>query len=255
MPDAEDPIKSRIISLFNQSVKGRRASVDSGKSRHDGSAGHWLERTMGLTPNSSNSPDFQGYEMKTGTRSKTTFGDWSPDYFIYKDKAYGAIGRDGFLRVFGRPNPEKENRYSWSGEPAPKIKTINTFGQLLTVDRDFNILVLYYYSKDMRADKKVIIPPCMQKEGLVIARWDRESIKCKLERKFNHKGWFKCEKDKSGIYVSIVFGAPLTFDRWIKLVLTGEVFFDSGMYEGNPRPYSQWRASNAIWSSMIVSTH
>ena len=28
---------------------------------------------------------FYGYEMKTGG-SKTSFGDWGPDYFIYRDE-------------------------------------------------------------------------------------------------------------------------------------------------------------------------
>ena len=60
-------------------------------------------------------------------------------------------------------------------------------------------------------------------------------------------GWFG--------YSSLIFGGPLTFEKWINLVKTGEVFFDSGMYEGNSRPYSQWRASNAIWESMVVSSH
>jgi len=250
-----DPIKLKIISLFNQSVRGKSASLAGGKKQHDGSSGHWLERAMGLTPNASNSPDFQGYEMKTGTRGKTTFGDWSPDYHIYKDPAYGSIGRDGFLKVFGRPNPKKGNRHSWSGEPAPKVRNINKFGQVLAVDDNQNIVVLYYYSKDIRTNKQIVVPLCMRKDGLVIARWDFESIKEKLERKFNQKGWFKCNKDNAGRYSSLIFGAPLTFDKWIGLVKTGEVFFDSGMYEGNSRPYSQWRASNAIWASMVVSSH
>jgi hypothetical protein len=255
MSESLDPIKGKIISLFNQHVRGKAALLAGRNKRHDGSSGHWLERAMGLTPNASNSPDFQGYEMKTGTRGKTTFGDWSPDYHIYKDKSYGSIGRDGFLRVFGRPNPKKGNRYSWSGEPAPKIGNVNKFGQVLSVDNFKNILVIYYYSKDVRINKQSVVPSCMQKDGLVIARWDFESIKGKLERKFNQKGWFKCNKGKDGRYSSLIFGAPLTFEKWISLVEAGDVFFDSGMYEGNSRPYSQWRASNAIWELMVVSSH
>lgn len=31
--------------------------------------------------------------------------------------------------------------------------------------------------------------------------------------------------------------------------------FDSGMYEGNPRPYSQWRANNNLWDSLIIESY
>ena len=46
----------------------------------------------------------------------------------------------------------------------------------------------------------------------------------------------------------------MTFDNWIKLVGKGIVFFDSGMYQGNARPYSQWRADNGYWNSLITET-
>ena len=39
------------------------------------------------------------------------------------------------------------------------------------------------------------------------------------------------------------------------LVIQGIVFFDSGMYEGNPRPYSQWRANNNLWDSLIIESY
>lgn len=255
MTKMEDPVKLRIIKLFRERVRGNLPDIIGEFSTHDGSSGHWLERTMGLRPNSSNSPDFEGYEMKTGTRSKTTFGDWSADYYIYKDPAFGKVGRGLFLKIFGRPNPLRRNRLSWSGEPSPKVSHVNKFGQILVVDFSSNILALYFYSKDTRPDKKSIVPLSMQRESLVVARWDMESIKSKLERKFNQKGWFKCNKDKQGKYNCIVFGAPLSFDKWIEAVKNGTVFFDSGMYEGNSRPYSQWRANNDFWASLVVSSH
>lgn len=250
-----DPVKNEIIDLFNSKIKGRVPYLSGSNVRHDGKCGHWLEREMGLTPNGNNCPDFKGYEMKTGTKSKTTFGDWSPDYFIYKDPNFGAIGRSAFLKTFGKPNPKKNNRFSWSGLPAPKVQYINDFGQILVIDSDNNILAKYHFSQDKRPDKSKIIPESMQIENLVIARWDKDSISRKLETKFNQKGWFKCNVDNQGRYVSIVFGAPLTFTRWINLVRKGVVFFDSGMYDGNPRPYANWRAKNNHWDDMIVSKH
>jgi len=253
--DKHDLIKKEIINLFNLKIKGKVPNLIGRNSRHDGGSGHWLEREMGLSPNGNNTPDFKGFEMKTGTRSKTTFGDWSPDYFIFKDEKYGAIGRSEFLKIFGKPNPKKNNRYSWSGSPVPKINAINDFGQILVVDAKNNILAKYFFSKDKRPNKSKIVPSSMQIDGLVIARWDQASISSKLERKFNQDGWFKCNRDSDGRYLSIVFGAPLSFERWIDFVKTGDVFFDSGMYDGNLRPYAQWRASNEFWDGLIISTH
>ena len=240
--DKHDTIKKEIIKLFNLKIRGKIPNLSGRNSRHNGGCGHWLEREMGLTPNGNNAPDFKGFEMKTGTRSKTTFGDWSPDYFIFKDENYGAIGR-------------KNNRHSWSGSPVPKVNAINDFGQILVVDSKNNILAKYFFSKDKRLNKSRIVPGSMQLDDLVIAGWDQASISEKLERKFNQDGWFKCNIDSDGRYSSIVFGAPLSFQRWIEFVKSGDVFFDSGMYDGNLRPYAQWRASNEFWDGLIISTH
>ncbi len=95
----------------------------------------------------------------------------------------------------------------------------------------------------------------MQKKNLLIARWDVNSIKKKLEDKFNINGWFRCMKDTDGVYNKIVFGEPVNFDNWIVGVKTGEVFFDSGMYQGNARNYSQWRANNSYWDNLITSSY
>ena len=77
----------------------------------------------------------------------------------------------------------------------------------------------------------------------------------KVENKFNQSGWFKCLQNDQGIYTSIVFGDPISYSNWIKLVRSGDVFLDSGMYDGNARNYSQWRAVNSFWNSLIVSRH
>jgi hypothetical protein len=248
--------EQKIVDLFYKNVKGKRPNLSGFNSRHDGSGGHWLESQMGIAANASNTPDLYGYEMKNNTTSKTTFGDWSADYYIYNNyNLFGFGGRDTFLAIFGRPNLEKNGRLSWSGAPAPKINTINYYGQVLVVDAQDNIHAKYFYTKDKRVNKATLIPLNLQQEDLTIARWDQNSIKRKLEKKFNQKGWFKCLTDANGVYTSIVFGGPINYQNWIKLVKTGEVFFDSGMYEGNPRPYSQWRAQNSLWKSLILKKY
>ena len=249
-----DDGKQEIIRRFNDYVRGRKPETTDANTRHDGKDGHWLERQMGVKANRSNDPDLFGYEMKNHTTGKTTFGDWSADYYIFKDGIY-SLARDQFLAVFGKPNLAKKGRCSWSGEPCPKIGFFNTFGQKLMVDNDNNIVAVYCFSKDLRQDKLQIAPAPLQQENLVLAKWYMQSIKQKLDNKFNQNGWFKCLKNQQGVYESLVFGDPINFESWIALVKTGEVFFDSGMYQTNARNYSQWRANNSFWDGLITSRY
>jgi hypothetical protein len=249
-----EKIKKKIIKLFLTKVKGKKPDSSKANQRHDGKDGHWLETQMGIKHNGDNAPDLDGFEMKNNTTSKTTFGDWSASYYIFKDDRYG-INRDNFLEIFGAPNPLKNNRYSWSGKPTPKIGSFNDFGQILKIDKNNNIKAVYSFSKDKRKDKKSIIPKIMQKDNLLIAQWDSEMMKKRVEDKFNMLGWFKCLKNPEGIYENIVFGAPINFDAWINGVKKGLIFFDSGMYQGNIRPYSQWRADNKYWDSLVIETY
>lgn len=246
--------QKKIVRLFNSNVRGKTADTTGSNAQHDGKAGHWLEVQMGIAHNASNTPDIDGFEMKNDTGSKTSFGDWSADYYIYKDEKFN-ITRDQFLRIFGKSNLKKKGRYSWSGEPCPKINVSNTFGQMLHISENGDIIVIYNFKKDQRGNKSEIVPKSMQKNYLVIARWEKESIQEKLERKFNNLGWFKCLKNTEGVYDRIVFGDPINFKNWIIGVAKGDVFFDSGMYQGNLRNYSQWRANNSYWGNLITSTY
>ena len=92
----------------------------------------------------------------------------------------------------------------------------------------------------------------MQRDNLPIAIWYSQKLKERINKKFNQMGWFICKKDHNGIYNKIVFGNPITFNYWIEMVKDGIVFFDSGMYEENSRPYSQWRANNITFDNLIV---
>ena len=249
-----EEIKRKIVRLFNKNVKGKIPDISTSNKRHDGKDGHWLETQMGVAHNADNAPDLYGFEMKNDTSSKTTFGDWSASYYIFKDEEYG-INRDQVLEIFGAPNLKKGERYSWSGKPSPKINVFNSFGQILKVDDQDNIFAVYSYREDTRPDKDKIVPKNMQKNILVIAEWSAEMMKERVEKKFNKLGWFKCLKDETGAYSKIVFGAPISFKSWIDGVRKGHIFFDSGMYQGNVRPYSQWRANNKYWDSLVTDTY
>ena len=249
--------KQKIVSLFNKNVRGKTSDTSSSNSRHDGKDGHWLETQMGVKHNGKNAPDLFGFEMKNDTTSKTTFGDWSPNrkLRIYRRGNEYGFDRTAFIRTFGAPNIEKENRHSWSGKPVPKVKDYNSFGQKLVVDKEGNISAVYSYEKDQRTNKSKIVPKQFQQKNLVLVTWDAEMMRKRVENKFNKLGWFKCEKDKNGVYTRIVFGDPINFETWIEGVRKGLIFFDSGMYEGNARPYANWRADNKYWESLITDSY
>ena len=132
------PDKKELIEIFRKNVKGKSPCVDGMNVRHDGRKGHWLEQQFGVHHNADNSADIYGYELKNETTSKTSFGDWSANEYIYNDPKYIAVfnyptsiqNRDLFLSIFGKPNADKGGRCSWSGEPCPKIQRYNNSGNV-----------------------------------------------------------------------------------------------------------------------------
>lgn len=257
--------EQQIVDLFMSKVFGEKADTSNLNQEHDGKKGHWLETQMGVKRNRKTAPDLLGYEMKDGTSSKVSFGDWSADYYLFDNEELfpntenlNRVQRREkfFLPVFGKPNEKKEGRLSWSGEPIPKINQYSTFGTILTVDQNDNILITYSFSKDQRENKNSIVPTELQVDDLILATWYADSMRTKVNDKFNQKGWFVCKKDKkTHIYNQIGFGNPIPFEDWIDMVRTGDIFFDSGMYQGNKRPYSQWRANNTTIDKLLVKVY
>ena len=243
--------KEKIVQIFKNNVYGKKSDTANKNPKHSGKDGHWLEEQMGIAANASNAPDLLGYEMKNETTSKTTFGDWSADYYIFKDSNY-SITRDEFLAIFGKPNAKKGNRLSWSGEPIPTVARKSPHNGSELVINDDGVYIIYHFSSDPRPDKHSLVPIALQKDDLIIVSWSRKLLEEKLTKKFSQSGWFRCKKDENGIYNRIEFGAPMSFDNWMNLVQKGIVFFDPGMYAGNNRPYSQWRANNQYWDSLVI---
>lgn len=260
IPDDKKKIIKRIVKLFYSNVKGKKPETSSSNLGHDGKGGHWLENQMGISHNADNAPDLWGFEMKNNTSVKTTFGDWSADYYIYTDNKYFAknkviANRDRFMEIFGASNVLKNNRYAWSGKPAPKVGSYNEFGQKLLIDKSSNILAVYSFKADKRKNKNDIVPHIMRNQRIVLAKWDAKILAQKVERKFNKLGWFKCLQDETGVYSNIIFGGPINFESWIDGVKKGLIIFDSGMHVGNVRPYSNWRANNKYWNSLILEKY
>jgi hypothetical protein len=254
--ELRDEIKQEILHTFNKKVKGRVPDLSGYNKNHDGAEGDWLTIAMGLTVNGKNEPDFKGFEMKKDSK-KTTFGDWQPDYSLYKKPSKGLdaeLSRTDFLKIFGQKSKDqsgrKLGRYSWSGKVFPTVKGVNTFGQVIKIDSKGHVKVLYSFSKDSRSNKKKIVPVDLRIENLVLAEWTAENLKKRLEKKFNNLGWFKCLTDSDGRYEKVQFGKPINFDSFITMARSGEVFCDCGMYSTNPRPYMTWRAAKNIWDSL-----
>ena len=253
MSKDREAVRSLIEERFEKYVKGQKPDLTGYNSGHDGAEGDWLTKKMGLTVNGKNEPDFQGFEMKKDS-PKTTFGDWSPDYALYLSPKRGsksALSRSEFLSIFGTPKehkePRKNGRHSWSGEVFPTVKGLNKYGQVMKVEKSGDIKALYFYESDQRPHKSTLVPKKYQVDNVVLAHWTGERLRLRLERKFNQLGWFKCLKDSNGYYSKLQFGRPINYEDFLKMVVSGDVFCDCGMYDGNARPYMTWRANHHIW--------
>lgn len=253
--------KDKIISLFNTNIKGKKYVKQVGCSH--GSEGHWLEKCMGIKPNSNNIPDIYGYEMKKDSK-KISFGDFSGEYlFSNKRDTLTKINninikltREDFIKLFGNKSTRKLNRYSWSGSCIPKYGKWNDNGQILDIDTSNNIVIYYLSTNDKR---NIDIPDNLKNKKICIVVWSFIKMKEFIENKFNEKGFFLCKKDKNNNYNKISFGKCITYDIFLDKIKSGEIFFDSGMYHDilkpNNRNYSQWRANNTFWHSMIIEEY
>ena len=96
--------RKKIIRIYLQNVHRKKPDTEGYNISHDGKEGYWLERQMGISPNRKNEADLFDHEMKNYTTGKTSYGDWSADYYVFKDEKYN-ISRDDFLKIFGHPNP------------------------------------------------------------------------------------------------------------------------------------------------------
>jgi len=252
--------KQQIITLFNNNVKGREICLEGQNINHDGKEGHWLETKMGIKHNAKNEPDINGYEMKKSS-NKITLGDFSASEYAFSKKRDSIneinnwtdeekIDRTNFIRTFGNPN--KNNRCSWSGRCVPIYGSWNSNGQMLPITENNDIVAYYSLSKDTRSIKNDF-PTFLQNDNIVIALWKSSKMKPCIDNKFNKKGFFMCKKI-SNKYEKICFGKSFNFEYFIECIKNKKVIFDSGMYDGNSRNYSQFRGS-CFWNELITEEY
>ena len=254
--------KQLIIDKFMTNVKGKTILIKNTK--HCGSEGHWLETQFGISPNAKNEPDLLGYEMKKNS-SKITFGDFSASEYLFSkkkeiienmnnwEKGKNNITREDYIKYFGTPNPLKNNRYSWSGSCVPTYGIWNYCGQMLKFNDSLDLCVYYSFENDTREDK--ISYPKFIQNNIIIAIWEKNKLEQHINKKFNKKGFFICKKIND-TYEKICFGKPFDFNYFVDNIKNKNIIFDSGMYQGNSRNYSQFRSSaNNFWNILITEEY
>lgn len=247
--------KTKILFLFFENIKGYK--FDRIKN-HCGSEGYWLEECFNIKHNSSNKPDIFNFELKKES-NKITLGDFSASEYLFSKNRNTLINinkldikltRDEFIQYFGTI---KNNRYSWSGKCVPIYNIFNECGQILTIDENNNILIYYSFIEDKRIIKENF--PDYIKNKICIAYWSNLKLKKLINDKFNCNGFIICRKQNK-IYTNISFGYPFNFYDFILNIKNKTIFFDSGMYIGNLRNYSQFRASGKeFWNKLIYQTY
>lgn len=258
--------KQEIIDMFCKYVKNITVNLEGLNGKHCGKEGHWLENQMNIKHNSNNKPDIHGYEMKKNSK-KITFGDFSAsEYLFSKDKPYinkenkwcddiVTITKNEFIKIFGTQKPEKHNRYSWSGSCVPKYNLWNKYGQKLIITGENDIIALYSYIEDSRNDIKINFPEYLKHDIVIIAVWKNDKMRKHINDKFNQNGFIIMKKENK-VYNKICFGKKFDYEMFINGIKERTIIFDSGMYVGNTRNYSQFRSIlTNFWSDLIVEEH
>jgi hypothetical protein len=242
-----DADKQYIITMFNTHVKDRQICLDGQNKKHCGKEGHFLEKQMGLKPNSKNKPDMRGYEMKTGEKV-TTYVDKAPNIVFLNGEPLPKRNSSEKRKFWEKYASEKESDKPTIG--GWRIYKFNCLGQKLCVDEENNIFVLYDYSHDKRPNKDSLQ---LDKEPHKIMQWNADALKSCIENKFNQKGFFKCIKHNNA-FVKICFGRPITFEFWIDQVKEGFIYHD-GYSKVNGRGRHVFRASNKFWNDLITEEY
>jgi len=236
--------KNKIIRQFLQNVKGKKEPPRH--SAHDGAAGHWLERQMGIAPNPHNEPDLHGYEQKKYS-SVMTYVDKQNTKF-WKGVTIGSRDRETkkrYWETFQRANSRGMKIGGW------KLDEFDINGQCLKIDSENNIHVIYNPAKDRRAG--ILVPEYYQKEeNHVIGTWPKAELQPTIDNKFNQKGFYVLKKT-NGEYDKICFGQPMSFDLWIEHFKKKNIYYDG--YSGLKKWRGAFRAPKKFWDSFIIDEY
>jgi hypothetical protein len=253
----EKEIKQEIKDIFDKKLRNKSFKEIK---KHYGSEGEWIEKQFKIDTNSNTDSDFNGFEIKKKA-NKISFGDWSADEYIFKskdvlNKVNNSIDftKEDFLKIFGHYNKSKE-RYSWSGEVCPSKHNVWTnSGQCLTTNNNNDLFIIYSYSKDKRNNDNV--PENIKElKFIILAYWNIESLDNKISKKFNNLGTVIINKNKEGNYNSLYFCSRIDTELFMQKIKKQIIIFDSGMYAGNSRNYSHFRAGFEFWKSIMIEKY
>lgn len=248
---------NELKHLFDIKLKNKKYIKTH--SKHCGEEGHYIEKMLNIAPNSKNEPDFKGWEIKKKSK-KISFGDWSATGYLFKQNKHMKsfnnipfnIARNDYMKYFGNYNIDKK-RYSWSGRCIPKYNKWNYNGTIIVIDDNNSIYIVYSNKKDTRNIK---LPDIFTKQEYIILQyWKKEKIKKFIENKFNKYGFVIFEKNNENIYSKMLIGNTIDFKKFINLFKNNKIIFDSGMYEGNGRNYSQFRSNCNIFEELIIEEY
>jgi len=184
-----------LFTPFSASGSSKSTHTVTCKKVHACEEGHWLEERFCVQRNAHKSADCFGYEIKKAS-DKITFGDWSADEYIFRSGVVllqhnthvpiDALDRNMFMCLFGTYHTEKK-RFSWSGSSCPKMNEMNSYGQMMVMDPQENIYIIYSPHFDIfGADKPSWV---WLREVTVLAFWSRAKIHQHVCQKFNQRGF------------------------------------------------------------------
>ena len=94
------------------------------------------------------------------------------------------MDRVEFIRTFGSPNPEKNNRYSWSGKVFPKYSdSYNYAGQRMRFLDNNDLIIEYSYSNDTRKEKENFKAELKSNDTIIIAIWKKDKLEKQLKKR------------------------------------------------------------------------
>lgn len=253
--------KEKIINIFNR-LKSKTI-IKKNPSDNCGYYGYQLESFFGISKNCKNEPDFLNFELKKFSK-KITLGDFSAsEYLFSKNKEYINsannftinINKSDFIQIFGNLN-KKKNRYSWSGGCIPFYGEYNKCGQILEIDTNGNIIISYDYEYDKRT-YKVNFPDIIKTHKIIITIWFKKKLEACVNNKYNANGFIICKMNKkSAKYDKLYIGKPFDYKVFLDNIKDKNIVFDSGMYDGNSRNYSHFRATfSNFWKLHIIEEH
>ena len=213
--------------------------------RHHGEEGHFVEHTLGMSPNSRATADYKGFEIKI-VSTKTSILEKIADEYLFSQNGAPTLARvngprhihidkNHFVRTFGMPNAAKGERFAWSGRATPTYNAWNRCGQTLAICSSGNFYVVYCYHHDRRTFARESVPDVFKDGYVAIATWYADVLRERIDGKWNVHGFCMPIKSPSGVYQRLAFGRPFGFEHFVRSIKRGTVRFDSGLVENSAK--------------------